>query len=255
MELSSYGSGATNGMEYEKANHWIQTQTWIIWYRYTGRDWNNVIPVWSSATNSTTTPLSRVGYDVRETSDLNPYGRKFVEGNELPSHGLQISPPKLPGIDPTLRQYILHFFTLSVKFSIRSSNAYLRYGSVDPAWKPRGRVVFLLTNRKNAVCGYVLLDDTWESLAPNGSTTSIGALEPLHEFILLSKANYHCEWDRPHAAHPYTHSYEPEAYIEFHAMMVTWKDGVAERAGLGRIHQEALMDAWEGPEWKEILLG
>jgi hypothetical protein len=124
-------------------------------------------------------------------------------------------------------------------------------------------MVFLLINKNNAVCGYVLLDDDW---VPQSSTSAVfdsttswttkwDGSEPLHQFVLLSKANNHCEWRRPHEAHPYTKNHGLEAYIEIHAIMITQKNGVASRAGLGRIHQEALQDAWEGPVWKDFFLG
>ena len=171
--------------------------------------------------------------------------------------------PPPPAPEAPLLPRLLCFSSFSVHFRICPSNAYLRYGSIDPSWEPRGRVVFLLINNKNAVCGYVLLDDDWvpqaSTSAVSDSTTSWptkwNGSESLHEFILLSKANGHCEWRRPHEAHSYTKSYEQEAYIEVHAMMITQKNGNAKRVGLGRIHQEALQDAWEGPVWKDFVLG
>lgn len=51
--------------------------------------------------------------------------------------------------------------------------------------------------------------------------------------------------------------WEMEDYIEVHVMMVkTRDDGVMERLGIGRLHEEAIKDACgEGAMWKDIVLG
>jgi hypothetical protein len=205
---------------------------------------------------------SAVGYKPSNCSPGNPFGRSY-DKNSPPLPNIPALRPPPPAPKAPLRPHLLCFVSFSVHFRIRPSTAHLRYASIEPAWEPRGRVVFLLINNNNAVCGYVLLDDGW---IPQFSTSTVSdptttwtteyhGLEPLHEFILLSKANYRCEWGRPHDAHPYTKTYAQEAYIEVHAMMITRKNGIAKRVGLGRIHQEALQDAWEGPEWKDFVLG
>jgi hypothetical protein len=75
---------------------------------------------------------------------------------------------------------------------------------------------------------------------------------------VLSDANYDSPgYGRPHEAHPYTKYYGTEDYEEFHVMMIKWGEhGIAQRVGLGRLHGEAVGDAWgKGAVWKEIRLG
>jgi hypothetical protein len=135
---------------------------------------------------------------------------------------------------------------------MKPSNHYLRYGSVDPAWEPNGRVVFLLYTEDLQTCGYVLLDEAWKSKF---------CAEESYEFLLLSEANYYCDWRRPHEDHPFKRFNGYQDYEEFHVMMVEWKevggDGTkaAERVGLGRVLKEVVrsIDA-KNIAWKEVVL-
>lgn len=47
-----------------------------------------------------------------------------------------------------------------------------------------------------------------------------------------------------------------EDYIEVHVMMVeTRDDGVMERVGIGRVHEDAITDGCgEGARWKDVIL-
>jgi hypothetical protein len=143
----------------------------------------------------------------------------------------------------------LIFKTVVVTYRIQASKAYLRYGSMDPVWVPNGRIVFLLLNKDEAVSGYVLLDETWKSR--DMST---------QDFLLLSEANYYCDWGRPHENHPYKKFYGLEEWEEYHVMMVSWRMldtgvRVAERVGLGRLLKEAVKDTYgNGPEVRDIVL-
>ncbi|KIW09417.1 uncharacterized protein PV09_00307 [Verruconis gallopava] len=224
----------------DKLNSWIRSRTFLRWYflntrrqveavfdARTRRSFGKMF--WPSSDEKDPSPA--VGY----TGDFNesaPFDQDEDEDEQiyLESTGLQLANSK-ERIIPLL------FKTLVVTFRIQASTAYLRYGSIDPVWEPSGRVVFLLLNRNNAVSGYVLLDESWRQHDMS-----------LQEFLILSEANYYCDWARPHENHPYKKSYEFEAWDEYHVMMVTRRTldvGLlaVERAGVGRLHKEAVKDA------------
>jgi hypothetical protein len=66
----------------------------------------------------------------------------------------------------------------------------------------------------------------------------------LHEFILLSEASHREGIDGLQDGK------RLGACRSFNAMMIVWRDGIAERAGLGHV----VADVCEDSEWKEILL-
>lgn len=205
MELASYGPLPGPKQEQEVITAWIRTRTWIDW-KY--RDENGVERlVWdhnregktgcifwpSSGYNET----SDIGYGSKAATNKNPLGRHSNSDSVISTYRSRYSSP------PDVRSYLtnipdnlrpLCFQTLSVQFYIRPSDHYLRYGSVDPCWEANGRVVFLLYTKDLQICGYVLLDETWKS--------KFCAEEP-YEFLLLSEANYYCDWGRPHEGHPF----------------------------------------------------
>ncbi|APA13169.1 hypothetical protein SS1G_14072 [Sclerotinia sclerotiorum 1980 UF-70] len=274
MEMASYGLyGASEYLEHKKITTWLLNQTWIDWYRCID---GKVLTVWSPKGQSieilqrecqSIGPTKEaVGYSTFNSSPTNLYGRtkdnKVLLAPDLPIVPLQSTLPTLS--DP---QY-LYFSTISVQYRIRPTTAYLRYGSIGPPWDPTHRTIYHLLNNTSQVCGYILLPSTFQAHYPNqfqpippiyeadwdnrGTDT-----EPIFEFLLLSKANYYCDWNRPHEAHPYRKSCQMEDYMEIHIMMVkTRNDGVMERMGIGRLHEDAIRDACgEGAKWKDVVLG
>lgn len=263
MELASYGPLPSPRQEQEVITTWIRTRTWIEW-KYRDEDGTEKL-VWnynregkagcmfwpSSGYNE----ILEIGYDSKAATKKNPFGRHFNSDSVISGYKSRYLSPTavssyLTNIPDNLQP--LYFQTLSVKFYIKPSDCYLRYGSVDPVWEPNGRVVFLLYTEDLHTCGYVLLDEIW--------TSRFSAKEP-YEFLLLSEANYHCEWRRPHDDHPYKRFYSYQDYEEFHTMMIEWKavgrDGAnaAERVGLGRVLKEAVRNTDARiMAWKEVTL-
>ncbi|ESZ91514.1 hypothetical protein SBOR_8085 [Sclerotinia borealis F-4128] len=260
MELTSYGLyESSEDLEHKKITTWLRNQTWIDWHRCIDE---KLVTVWSPKSRAAEVLLNKsqsevaanevVGYSASVASLSNLYGRENNSKASLPPGRPIISPRSSPSISST--QY-LYFSTISVQYRIRPTTEYLRYGSIDPPWNSTHRTIYHLLNNSYQVCGYILLPSTFQSLYPNqfhppptvydaewykgGNGT-----EPMFEFLLLSKANYYCEWGRPHEAHPYRKSWEMEDYIEVHVMMVkTRDDGVMERVGIGRLHEDAIKDA------------
>lgn len=246
----------------ERLTSWLRNRTWIVFCsrHRSGR----ISPVWVPGGDVNQVgcmfwPSSgyhksvNLGYDRESSTSTNCYGRmgKYKEplqeaqNQTIPNFehlGSKLNNSK-EAIDALL------FKTLMAKYQIQPSTAYLRYGSVDPVWEPKGRVVFHLLNNNGAVSGYILLDESWKMEAGN-----------VFDFLLLSEANYYCEWGRPHENHPYKKFWGMMEYEEFHVMMVQWRtldNGVivAERTGIGRLLKEAVADACgNGPVWSDIIL-
>lgn len=263
MELASYGSLPDLTQEQQVITKWIRTRTWIDW-KY--RDQNGTESlVWEYNRerkagcifwpSSGYDEVSEIGYDSKAATNTNPFGRHsnfdpVISNYKSRYLSTPAVRPHLTKIPDNLQP--LCFQTLSAQFYIKPSNHYLRYGSVDPSWEPNGRVVFLLYTEDLQICGYVLLDEVWKSKF---------CAEERYEFLLLSEANYYCDWRRPHEDHPYKRFSGYQDYEEFHVMMIEWKevggDGAyaAERVGLGRVLKEAVRstDA-KNLAWKEVVL-
>jgi len=250
MGLASYWP--SRELELEKVTEWHVKHTWIMWRKYGEYDDENLIWNYSRKARCETGE-DDIGYRANFSTSENPYGRTRDMDPNGPNFNSIRSPAPIK-IDnsklPLKEDAYLHFSAVSARYRIRPSTAYLKYGSLDPNWEPAGRVVFHILNQNMAISGYVLLDESWREIYSSSPETE-------YEFILLSDADYYCSWGRPHEGHPYKKSWEMEDYIEYHVMMIKWmKEGTAERVGLGRLHHEALKDAWgEGYVWKEIVLG
>ncbi|KAH8585749.1 heterokaryon incompatibility protein-domain-containing protein [Bisporella sp. PMI_857] len=256
LDLASYGYFATPEQERLHLTNWLRERTWIEWYRYTPE--GGIVPVWvvpSGLHNDD----SHIGYDPAAVTKADLYGRKdktdpIISRYRTMSDAKAPLLTKLAKVAPEI--LALGFHTLLAQFQIRASDAYLRYGSIDKPWDSNGRVVFLLQNKKSQPCGYVLLDDIW--------TTKYSMDKP-YDFLMLSEANYSCQWRRPHEDHPYKkyYGFGPD-WEEFYVMMVEWKtligiDGdemkAAERVGLGRVLKESIWDSCGNvPIWTEIVL-
>ncbi|PQE14955.1 heterokaryon incompatibility protein [Rutstroemia sp. NJR-2017a WRK4] len=251
MEMGSYGLwDSSEELERKMITGWVRERTWIDWRRWDGK---RLVPVWVPRPRDENRKEDKVGYAVDVSSADDLYGRS----QDLKPSLLAEDRRQDVKITSWSEQY-LYFSTVSVQFRIRPSYAYLRYGSIDPPFNPTHQTIFHLLNRHNLLCGYILLPHTITTQLSLPSSPSTPDTEPLYEFLLLSKANYNSNWGgRPHDGHPYKISYAEEDYIDIHVLMVvTRSDGVKERVGLGRIHEDAVADGWgEGAVWRDVVLG
>jgi hypothetical protein len=128
----------------------------------------------------------------------------------------------------------LQFWTISMRFAIElETTAVLRYTSLEAENTGNGLRRFILHDSDAHDNGWVLLDETWIELV-------VGQKFGTQEFILLSEASQReGQIDRDRR--------------EYNAMMIIWRDDIAERAGLGRVVTRA--QSRKVMEWKEILLG
>lgn len=263
MELVSYGSLPDIEQEAQLITSWLRNHTWIQW---TCRGPEGTLePVWDPKKDQTVGNIfwpssgsqqaPHIGYDGEAVTASNPYGRypncdTIIADYRGRTTEPQITPSLLSEIDSDLQP--LFFETITLRLYIRPSSTYLRYGSIDPPWQPNGRVIFLLYTLKHQLCGYVMLDETWQDKF---------SAETPYDFLLLSEANYYCDWGRPHENHPFKKFYGFREYEEFHAMMIEWKSvgqaGIkaAERVGLGRVLKEVLKSADDdAASWKQVIL-
>jgi hypothetical protein len=282
VDTSEFNSGSfavNQELEHDHTTKWLRKRTWIVWHYFSPID--GIQPIWNADNESKVDSVSRlssgkeafyhVGYDPEASTKGNVYGRDLELTKRLetliPKNYFETRPSflhlskVLSSISKPI--YPLLFETVVTKFYIRPTKEYLRYGSVGSIWQANGRVVFHLLNRNSQISGYVLLDDSW-FLEPEPVGTESAKLDQLQDFVLLSEANYYCDWRRPHEDHPYKRFYDYECWEEFHVMMVVWKTirndkgeeiRVAERAGKGRVLKEAVPDACEeGAKWKDIIM-
>jgi hypothetical protein len=243
--LAAASNDAGGNGEKEIINQWLAKRTWIDWY------WNpfdrqrgssNDMPIWNADE-----PVGELSDSIESTEPqkkrTSPWGYQKTPNSRflgLPEIRYQSA------VNTDHTHTCLHFWTASARFVIRPIFiGPIRYRASDPEELGAGLVVFLLVNCHDQPCGYVLLDERWKSKA-----------ESDQEFIMLSEAEYYMDYTRPHHAHPYPEvSHEGDDYLEYYAMMIVWKNGLAKRVGLGRVMKAALGDACAGPYWKEIRLG
>ncbi|KAH7063775.1 heterokaryon incompatibility protein-domain-containing protein [Paraphoma chrysanthemicola] len=143
--------------------------------------------------------------------------------------------------DRSLTSRYLQFWTVSLRFEIElETTAVLHYTSLEAENTGNGLRRFILRDSNAQDNGWVLLDERWIELVVG---REIGA----HEFILLSEA-------RPRSSSD-SSDMKRVGHVqrEYHAMMITWRDGIAERAGLGQVVPS--VQSMKEMEWKEILLG
>ncbi|KAH8652051.1 heterokaryon incompatibility protein-domain-containing protein [Xylariales sp. PMI_506] len=281
LELASYGYFATQQQEEEHLTSWLQQRTWINWRRPIGN--GGIGPVWTDSPSTLDkvpgTKTSRQHYYTRygptAVAESNPYSRgadtllheasdtmsfPFGEEHEDPQAGIELFLPKHPPAAST--SLFLH--TLTARFRLEyAPDAYIRYGSIDPVWEPNGRAIYLLLNRHGQTCGYVLL----AGICEQQSKAIPGGDDQVHDFLMLSEANYQSNYGRPHSNHaPYEQKWGVgPIWDEFHAMMICHPEEleqqdpkapmIAERVGLGRVLKEALKDSCDpGPVWRNIIL-
>ncbi|KAH8200781.1 hypothetical protein TruAng_005018 [Truncatella angustata] len=227
LALASYGYSATKEQEQTLVMDWLKERTWINWKRLSTSKGNKLVPL--TVEDAKHSLNEDVGYDSAAPNKKSRYGRNIANR------------------DPIIASYASQ---QTVQPQIATPNHISH-------WSPSAEGEFL--------CFYTLTAKF--RIQHSGHYLRYGSIDPTYDFLMLSEANYYCDWGRPHENHPYKKFYGmgPD-WAEFHVMMVEWKqwqpegDGnqvtTAERVGIGRVLKEAVKDAWdEGPVWKEIVLG
>ncbi|KAJ8114527.1 hypothetical protein OPT61_g3614 [Boeremia exigua] len=196
-------------------------RTWIVWYS-------------SSTVNCNTSAFLLHGpphlpcptpTNNARSSLFTANPRTCVPTPTLLPHRLRSSGAQHEGLQ------FLQFWTFSAQARIRLDPlAIVKNRSLLVENTGNGLRKFHVLNDQDRYCGWVLLDQTWiETIfAQRGAT---------YEFVLLSEVD--------------TDDLESDGNA-FNAMIITWTDGIAKRAGLGQIMDRAICNI--DVEWKEILL-
>lgn len=214
-------------------NDWLAGKTWIIWYKRSPSGTLN--QVWDIEANEDFLRASTddVGYR-RRTSFPAKYGLGIRTTRTQPSHQLPVDLILLP-------YHSLQFWTMAIFCRIRY------YQDTERSWfKNR----FDILDIHGRFCGYLLMDGQAQALRNWSDRTLEFALLSLEG---LSGRNSLLDL-RSFENDSTQNTYSPD--IAFWAMLIEWKNGIAERRGLGQIYQKALANSFApGPVWKEILLG
>jgi hypothetical protein len=208
---------------------WAAASTWIVWYSATGASCR-------SPAHRQNGP-SRL-HGIRPNIDIPTTRFPGLATNVKPTPAML--PDRLRQASEERPRDIryLQFWTVSIHFDIELDTlAVLGYSSSFPENTGNGLRRFILRSRRARECGWVLLDQAWIE-------TTMKRKGALHEFILLSEASHREGIDGLQDGK------RLGACRSFNAMMIVWRDGIAERAGLGHV----VADVCEDSEWKEILL-
>ncbi|MCJ1377887.1 hypothetical protein MMC17_000983 [Xylographa soralifera] len=198
---------------------WLNTHTWIIWYE---RDPDGQVTPISVPRVATTIPSSYkdIDYHHRALADFPSLSHKSP---------LRTNPTRQISLRKRSTYPLLQFWTAVGYFSIR------------------GQRIF---DRENQHCGAIIFHDIGEF--KDGQ---------IAEFLLLSKAQQRSrqsliDKDLPNPARLANRESSDFPWDLYWVMLVVWKDDVAEKRGLGQVHQSALSRSYApGLQWKEILLG
>ncbi|KAF2184100.1 HET-domain-containing protein [Zopfia rhizophila CBS 207.26] len=226
--------------EQDQVNAWMKTRNWIVWYSS-----------WGSNTKSRTYIMEGPPWLCGATAREAEHQERFAgqPRNFLPTTSLL--PRRLDRLE-NQRQHIryLQFWTLSAYFDIKSLDkaAVIPYSSSGAEHTGDGLRVFVLRNKFQQDCGWVLLDEDWVERVNREGVR-------LQEFIMLSEGCHPMADQRPQNLQPYKANHLDD-FKQFNAMMINWRGGIAERVGLGRVMKDALVHACgRDMKWKEILLG
>jgi len=214
--------------EAEAVEAWSKASTWIVWH--------------SSSTENCRSSAFRVDgppWLLGSLPDSALHKERFPGLPQGCTPTPALMPDRLKGTVVASHDLrYLQFWTISIRFDIAlETTAVMRYTSLEAENTGNGLRRFILHDSNAHQHGWVLLDDRWIEVVVNESARS-------QEFILLSEAGNH--------GGPGDALGEPKQR-QYNTMMITWKDGIAERAGLGRVEIDASMS--REMEWKEILLG
>jgi hypothetical protein len=212
-------------------NDWLAKSTWIEWWKRSPIGMIEL--VWDPAANEAwkTAVPSDVGYRRR-----NGFKPKYCSGLDCS----RIQPSKsFPNQfkSPPLEYSILQFWTLSIRMGLELDLSASETEMLD--WHH-------IVDKNGRRCGNFRSD------------LAFSYTGQLVEFIVLSECCSDLHEEDYLARKEYfdtqrLYSYSDEA---FWVMLLEWKDGVAERRGLGSIDQISVNQCFDpGPCWKEIYLG
>ncbi|KAI0449746.1 HET-domain-containing protein [Xylaria acuta] len=213
-------------------NGWLDTSTWIVWYKRSPGGVVNL--VWDILANEDFPygDNEHIGYRQRRPFQLPvSLSLPFPTGRTQPTEDLDRT-------IPVLNYPVLQFWTLSALFNIEI---------VDNL-----QSIALIIGKLGTTCGALYLDDQ-EGSASFGSTepcelialSAVGRSSVRRVFSSVLPASLP-EIDRLH-----------NTEFWYNVMLLMWRDGLAERRGIGFITQEAFINKSLPPgiHWKEIVLG
>jgi hypothetical protein len=221
LDCDWYGSGGIS------PNEWLTSKTWIIWYERCPS--GTMRAVW--------TPQEQANLDgddtgYRRRNAFNPHGRNII------GDILQTLPTRdMPRLNELPGYPVLQFWTVTVRLSL--SRPHRKVYAEDLTADVR--------DRDSKPCGSIFLSDY--NILEGGQP---------HELLVLSECRYSLERS-PISDRKYDSIFmklNQDLWDLYWVMLITWKDGIAERRGLGQIYQDAFDRAYPpGPVWKEIVLG
>jgi hypothetical protein len=189
----------------------LEEDTWIIWYKRSPAGALSL--VWDPSRYKPCPIADPTFEGYRQRRPFQSRQLHLLSIQEFPT----VATEKLPYELPAIRYHLLQFWTLSVRFKLKTEDAFRGSASI--------------VTRSGARVGTIYLDGTEES-------AFFDSQEPF-EFILLS-----ISW-RPHP--------DGQKYV---IMLLEWNGPIAERRGLGFIDQPSIVQGFlPGPQWKEIVLG
>jgi len=203
-------------------HEWLVKHTWIIWYR--GIEESHEL-VWKRSSKAgPSRPWDGYSCVPDETDATDPYGRSLASGRK-PLNGKTVP-------QATPKEGCLHFWTYTAFFAL-SGTSFMDVHRFD------------IVDFKGDWCGFVFPDETWVDAV--GRTFEFVAISDAKDFALEEGVTwmYYIPEERDQA----------EWYL-YYALMIQWKEGVAERAGLAKIYKMAFESgSFEpGMQWKEITL-
>jgi len=219
---------------------WLLYRTWIIWYE---RSPSGLVisSVWNPEANEALPyeERSHVGYRRRHPF-LPRQGLALLLPSHLTTTKLRTAPTERVQFARRLPTYsILQFWTLAVYFTIQNIDVFDGVAAIADLYHAR--------------CGTIWLDGFEEETT---FFRDMGGPPITLEFILLSEGA--SEPGRTSSFKPTKHhppATDRNYQKRFNVLLLEWRDGIAERRGVGWIHQPAIESSLSpGPVWKEIFL-
>ncbi|KAH6614061.1 heterokaryon incompatibility protein-domain-containing protein [Boeremia exigua] len=259
-------AGWTDGSEYSYStlegvlvnmHEWLTSRTWIDWYMVKPSESPSL--VWDGTHSG---PAGRwEGYT--EPTDFSPYGRTqncgHKDGKELDcfsdrsGRSDESTEPFKSGTEYDILQFCTHsaFFRVD---PVRSSNSDL------------GEILhwYSIFDAEGNWCGKVMLDQLWANHGDTPEeqhldefneirkprTSIVEDTEKIHEFIAISEARgfsteEHDSWT----------CWDPVWELYYVLLIVTDKDSISERRGLGKIFKDAFRRSHQpGYSWKQLIM-
>lgn len=224
-------------------NEWFLRRTWIIWYIRDSRGRLRLVRKPPSASNTAETSVG--------TGSRDMYGRvkryPHKDGTEF-QKTLPDFPYTIEKADSEGKHDPLHYDLKFLQFWTWSAHFYLSHDDNNKAKLGHGLCRFDILDNKGDWCGSIVLRYDWNARIKK---------EPAHKFIAISDAmnfspdeygtwNFYLPKER-----------ELSAWDLFYVYLIVEDDeGIAQRAGLGKVFKEAFSHSCGGEkEWSEFILG